>query len=139
VIVQAPAGSGKTSLLVERFLKLLASVDRPEEILAITFTRKAASEMRHRILAALETAAAAAAPRVDPAGAAPGASPAAAALARSRQLGWHLLEAPNRLRIQTIDSLAMALGRSLPVGSGFDPTTEPTENAQALYLAAAIR
>jgi ATP-dependent exoDNAse (exonuclease V) beta subunit len=139
VIVQAPAGSGKTSLLVERFLKLLASVDRPEEILAITFTRKAASEMRHRILTALETAAAAAAPRVDPAGAAPGASPAAAALARSRQLGWHLLEAPNRLRIQTIDSLAMALGRSLPVGSGFDPTTEPTENAQALYLAAANR
>ena len=110
-IVQAPAGSGKTELLIQRFLALLATVNRPEDILAITFTRKAAGEMRHRLLEAL--------------GEAGGTKPekphaartwelARQALERDSALGWNILANPSRLTIQTIDSFNASLVRHMP-------------------------
>lgn len=115
-IVQAPAGSGKTALLTRRFLRLLAVVERPEQVLAITFTRKAADEMRARILAALR----AAAQGVEAANAFESAlyADAAKVLVRDADQQWALLDAPNRLQIMTVDSLNARLVSARPITSG---------------------
>jgi ATP-dependent helicase/nuclease subunit A len=49
-VVQAPAGSGKTTTLAKRILQLLTVVDDPKEIIAISFTKKAAGEMHKKFL-----------------------------------------------------------------------------------------
>jgi ATP-dependent exoDNAse (exonuclease V) beta subunit len=134
-IVQAPAGSGKTGLLIQRYLRLLASVEHPEEIIAITFTRKAAGEMRERVLGALEQARAGAAPASEHDRTT--LELAAAALARDTAAGWGVTENPARLRIQTIDSLSAALTRQMPMLSRFGSQPESIEDAQELYLEAA--
>ena len=134
-IVQAPAGSGKTELLIQRYLLLLAYVDHPEEIVAATFTRKAAGEMRERVLQALADAQAGKIP-------ATGHEQltlelATAALARDTKAGWRVAENPARLRIQTIDSLCAALTRQMPMLSKFGSQPESVEDASGLYLEAA--
>ncbi|RMG32825.1 MAG: DNA helicase UvrD, partial [Gammaproteobacteria bacterium] len=133
-IVQAPAGSGKTELLTQRFLRLLAGVGEPEEIVAITFTRKAAAEMRNRILSALDRASG---PPPEEAHARTTWELARAALARDQSLDWALRANPNRLRVMTFDSLCAALARQLPVMTelGAPPVTE--EDAEPLYRQAA--
>jgi ATP-dependent exoDNAse (exonuclease V) beta subunit len=134
-IVQAPAGSGKTELLIQRYLRLLSTVDHPEEIIAITFTRKASGEMRERVLQALNDAQSGREPQ----------SPhealtlelAGGALRRDRTLGWQLAENPSRLRIQTIDALCAGLTRQMPVLSRFGAQPDSVEDASLLYREAA--
>ena len=84
-IVQAPAGSGKTELLTQRFLTLLAGVKQPEDIVAITFTKKAAAEMRNRILDALKGSGL------------PSFTLAQAALKRDKEQDWQILYNPQRM------------------------------------------
>jgi ATP-dependent exoDNAse (exonuclease V) beta subunit len=132
VIVQAPAGSGKTSLLVERYLALLATVDEPEAILAITFTRKAATEMRERVLQFLDPGFVAEKPHEK-------AAKARAEAVEDRVRSWGLRENPQRLMIRTIDSFNQYLARAMPVASQLGPVPSPAENTQALYREAARR
>lgn len=140
-IVEAPAGSGKTGLLVQRYLKLLGTeaVEQPEEVLAITFTNKATSELRERVLEQLQRAKQGK----------PGESAskfehetwelARVALARSVRLGWGLLERPSRLNIRSIDSVCAEIANSLPLLSGTGGSRQPVEDAEPLYRLAARR
>jgi len=114
-IVQAPAGSGKTELLIQRYLKLLAIVEHPEEVLAITFTRKAAAEMQLRVLQALQKAMREESnlelhEKVT-------AEAAREVLKRDQEYNWYLVSNPRRMRIQTLDSLNATIARTQPLTS----------------------
>lgn len=136
-IVEAPAGSGKTGVLIQRYLRLLSVVERPESVVAITFTRKAAGEIKERVLTALRDA------NQD--------SPvegeyeerfrelARAVLRRDGERHWNLLENSSRLEIQTIDALCAMLTRQMPVVSRFGGVAQVLESPNELYHLAARR
>jgi len=133
-LIQAPAGSGKTELLTDRILALLATVNRPEEIVAITFTRKAASEMHARVLAKLK---AGEGPAPQEAYRLRSWELARAAMRRNKERDWDLLQYPARLSIRTIDSFCAHLVRAMPWLSALGGLPAITENAQEHYEAAA--
>lgn len=131
LLLQAPAGSGKTTVLTARFLALLAVVEAPEEILAITFTRKAAAEMRHRVLGALQAAQSGGEMRGIPN------RLLEQVHARDQERGWQLRRNVARLRIETIDALSYRLASALPIASRSTPDLQITTNAAPLYRRAA--
>ncbi len=135
-IVQAPAGSGKTGLLTQRFLRLLTTVEAPEQIVAITFTRKAAAEMRRRVVEALEhresTGDGNEYQRTT-------AELARAARAHADARGWNLQRYPARLRIYTIDAFCSALAAQSPVLARAGAELRIADDARELHRRAAQR
>ena len=127
IALLAPAGSGKTTQLLYRLLALLSVVERPEEILAITFTNKAAGEIAERVTNALSQAA-------------NGEEPVEAhekplymlgrlVIERDALMGWNLILNPARLRIMTFDSYCAQIAGKMPIMSGLGggrTTTDPT-------------
>jgi ATP-dependent helicase/nuclease subunit A len=136
VLVQAPAGSGKTTLLAQRYLRLLAVVDVPEQILALTFTRRAAEEMRQRVLTALR---AASLPVCPPGMNARTWSLAGAAKQRMEAMRCDIQRQPSRLRIETIDAFNSWLANQLPITAGAGASLRILADALPAYQEAARR
>lgn len=134
-IVQAPAGSGKTEILTQRYLRLLAHVTAPEQIVALTFTKKAANEMRERILSALQQAASG----IEARSAHQRQTLAFAnqALANDKRHHWQLLNQPNRLSIYTIDALCQRIVKAIPLQEKQIPYATITDLAVQHYQQAA--
>ncbi|NVJ66592.1 MAG: UvrD-helicase domain-containing protein [Gammaproteobacteria bacterium] len=133
-IVQAPAGAGKTSLLTQRILNLLTIVENPEEIVAVTFTRKAAAEMRHRLIESLHSASL---PEPELAHERTSWQLANQVLQRDQQKQWQLLKNSHRLRILTIDSLSSLIANQMPLMSNLGGSLSIAEFPQESYQEAA--
>ncbi len=107
VVLEASAGTGKTRVLVDRYVNLLRAGVEPQRILAITFTRKAASEMRERILAAVQG---------DPA------------------LWSSLRDRLGEVAITTIDAFCLALLREFPLEANLDPAFDVADETEVPRL-----
>src|SRR5688572_27254366 len=101
VALEASAGTGKTRVLVDRYVNLLRAGVDPSNILAITFTRKASAEMRERIMTTLRAAAATG--EIPP--------------ARWRELRDRTAD----IAISTIDAFCLSLLREFPLEADLDP------------------
>lgn len=134
-LCRAPAGSGKTEVLTQRYLALMSVVNEPEEILAITFTNKAGAEMRARIINALIKA------DTQPM---PESSHerltwqlARNALDHASEKGWDILNNPSRLRIKTIDAFYGSLAKRAPLSGMIGGGLQITDDYQSCYIRAA--
>jgi ATP-dependent helicase/nuclease subunit A len=114
VVLEASAGTGKTTVLVERYLNLLRAGVEPANILAITFTRKAAAEMRERIVKGLREAA------------------ARSEIDRARWNG--LRDRLGEIAISTIDAFCLSLLREFPLEADLDPGFDMADETEVPRL-----
>jgi ATP-dependent helicase/nuclease subunit A len=114
IVLEASAGTGKTRVLVERYVNLLRAGVQPDHILAITFTRKAAAEMRLRIIERLKEA------------------------SRTSELDaarWReLRERISDIAISTIDAFCLSLLREFPLDADVDPAFDLAGETEVLRL-----
>jgi ATP-dependent helicase/nuclease subunit A len=101
IVLEASAGTGKTRVLVERYVNLLRAGVEPDHILAMTFTRKAAAEMRQRIIERLKEA---------------------SRLSQFDAARWRdLKERLGDIAVSTIDAFCLSLLREFPLEADVDP------------------
>jgi ATP-dependent helicase/nuclease subunit A len=107
-MISAPAGSGKTEKLARRYIELLKSGSDVERILAITFTEKAAAEMKERILNILRK--------------------------EDAELFERVREKMPRMRISTIHSFCLKLLKRFSLDLDIDPSLEVMDGFNADIL-----
>src|SRR6476620_2146286 len=114
VVLEASAGTGKTSVLVSRYINLLKAGVDPANILAMTFTRKAAAEMRERIIRELK---------------------AAASRSEFDRARWNgVRERLGEIAISTIDAFCLSLLREFPLEADLDPGFEMADETEVPRL-----
>ena len=114
VALEASAGTGKTRVLVDRYINLLRAGVDPSNILAITFTRKAATEMRERIMTTLH---------------------AAAGRGEIPNARWReLRDRTDEIGISTIDAFCLSLLREFPLEADLDPGFDVADETEVPRL-----
>ncbi len=135
-IVSAPAGSGKTELLIQRYLTLLAGCEKPEQVIMITFTRKAAAEVKERIFKALKNAKQNL--PIQSEHEQNTRDRALAVLEQDKRQQWQLILTPYRLQIRTIDSFCYHLVQQMSLANGGNSVTAVIDDATDIYREAVV-
>ncbi|WP_341198444.1 UvrD-helicase domain-containing protein, partial [Lentibacter algarum] len=134
--LSANAGSGKTRVLTDRVARLLLEDVDPQNILCLTYTKAAASEMQNRLLKRLGTWAMKSNTELEQElaelGAAVGADPSY--YKNARRLFAKAIETPGGLRIQTIHSFCASLLRRFPLEAGVTPQFTELDDRSSAQL-----
>ncbi len=136
VLVAANAGSGKTHVLINRVIRILLDGAGPEQVLCVTYTKAAASEMLNRLYDRLGQFS------ILPDGELrlelmklnPDMSHGSEDLTKARSLFARALETPGGLKIQTIHGFCASLLRQFPIEAGISPGFEVIDDAQSANL-----